>query len=75
MSVNDIIAAANEGNPAEFQTAVQDELNARIMAQLDDERQKYADTVFARDVEEIDMGQEYDDEDLETEEDIEDEDV
>ena len=65
MSVHDIIAAANENNPSAFQGAVQDELNARIMAQLDIERQHYADTVFAADYEQIDMGD--DDEEIQAE--------
>lgn len=82
MSVHDIIAAANEENPSAFTGAVQDELNARIMAQLDVERQRYADTVFASDYEEVDMGDEdeeiqaeLDFDEPETEEEIEDEDV
>lgn len=82
MSTHDIIAAANEGNPSEFQAAVQDELNARIMAQLDIEREQLADSIFAKDVEEVDMGPEDEDVNLEfdfgeteTEEEAEDEDV
>ena len=72
MSVHDIIAAANENNPSAFRGAVQDELNARIMAQLDIERQHYADTVFATDYEDVQA--EFDFDESETEEDIEDED-
>lgn len=77
MSIEDIVNAANEGNPTAFNYAVKDELNDRIMRQLELARQDLADSVFASDYEEVDMGgtdaeveQELDSEEEETDEDV-----
>lgn len=77
MSIEDIINAANEGNPTAFNYAVRDELNDRIMAQIDQRRQEIADTIFASDYEEVDMGDVDDeiDQEFESEEEESDEDV
>lgn len=57
MSIKDMIDAAHRGKPADFAAAVQDELNNRIMDSIEGKRREFADTIFAKDHEEIDMGQ------------------
>lgn len=69
----DMINAAAEGNGSDFMSAVQDELNTRIMNQIETGRQEYVDTVFGGDQEEMDFDS--DDEIEETEEEISDEEV
>lgn len=56
MSISDMIRAAVENKPNDFSTIVKDELNARIMDEIESRRIEVATSIFAKDVEEIDMG-------------------
>lgn len=61
----DMINAANAGNPNEFMSAVKDELNTRIMDQIETGRQSYIDTMFGDD--QVEDEEDYEEE-LETDE-------
>ena len=62
----DMINAANAGNPNEFMSAVKDELNTRIMNQIETGRQAYIDTMFGDD--QVEDEEDYEEEELETDE-------
>lgn len=71
MSVKDAIMMAVDGKPGDFQGAIQDELNARIMDQINGLRKDYADSIFAADYETVND----DSDESEEEEEIEDEEL
>lgn len=54
--LKNILASAAEGKANDFASAVHDELNARIMDSIENRRIEIADSIFAKDFEEIDMG-------------------
>lgn len=65
-----MLDAANESRPVDFQAAVADELNSRIMDQIEGRRAALATSIFAKDYEPLNADVEAEEEEEDVDEDI-----